>query len=283
MAPATASDMPGTPAKHATQLERKPTLAKMPDADPNAQSESDELLSLLMGGKAPEQEAEEGEEAEQGQPAKPAETEEFDGAEVLARFGNDPNKLAKSYTQSEKRMRQLEAQNDLLKKGFTAAPAAPAGQPTAPATGKSDINPFDAKKLGDTFLDDIPKSLESLHQSMTSSMTQQLNDRTDPLLHEVIKLKLEKSFPGLIDDASYEVIRNLGRQERIDEEAGGTPITENSGQTPKPQATVKKKSGKMWKLSDLRKIMNRPDYEWNTKVQAEVETIMNEKRFIRDV
>jgi len=198
MAPTPGREVPTTPRvmePHRAQLSRAfnqpPPVEKKPD------QEMDALLGDL--------------EAEAADAEGSAATTESDIRKIMAKYGGQSEELAKALLNQQRLTSQKDTQIHLLtqKPGATPAPPPTPVQMPAPVMPQVALKPWDSKKIGAKFLDDIPASLEELHEHTVGT----LNTRVTPIEQAVTALQitfaLDREFPGLITKDSMPIIDAL--------------------------------------------------------------------------
>ncbi len=251
--------------------------------------------------------------------AAPAATSEAtassDDADIdayIKRFKGTPEELikqlAKSGVHAEKRMRQVEAEKNLLLKGQPApvATVPPLVPPVAnvPVMSQVTINPFDYKKAGDTLLDNPADRFKEFDEHLTSKAQKMVSEMFTPLYAEALDNRLFRKFPDVVTEENLDVIKamaftsegasdwdkltNAVKKYSQGTNPHGTPgMTDQdvekmklAAQQPTPQA--KTGGAKMWKQSELRKIMQRRDYANDPKWRVLVDKAYAENRVLRD-
>jgi hypothetical protein len=248
-------------------------LAPMPA--PPKDPELDSLLADLDAEMAPEGEGAEKESATKVE--EPAEA-----TAIYTRFKIDPMKateaekaLVKSYAESEKRMRQMEAQTQALLKATATPGQPPATQPPSPIMGQVQVQPWKPKEVGEKFLDDIPGSLDQLRTHVLGTVQAQLDQIMGPVYSELVEARLDREFPGVMTKESIPIIKVLAQsaegQTILDkyraaaktyQETYGTPIpkTETSEAKPKvgqPGATAKPTGKRIFYRDEIQKALSR--------------------------
>lgn len=257
--------------------------------------------------------------------AEPAATDEGVDA-ILKRFKGSPEEIArqiaKSYGESEKTMRQLQNEKALLLAGKT-LPAQNPGMATAPTTGQPvaqpaqmapasqqvTVNPFDYKKAGSQFLDDIEGTLKSFddHQNgrVAASINQVVQNLMVPMYDELLQMRFSAQFPEVVSEDSWPIIKVLASQSEgaTDREklingvkkyqkqivlpaqtgsvTGEMADMRASVQQPSAQASAAPDK-RTYKLSQIRKIMQRPDYGSDSAIVRRIEAAFAEGRVDRN-
>lgn len=259
--------------------------------------------------------------------AAPVQTDEGEDPleTILNRFqGTTEEKMkqmAKSYGASEKALRQLQQEKALLLAGkplppqnpgmATAAPPSPVAQPAqmVPVTQQVTVNPFDYKKAGSQFLDDIEGTLKSFDEHQSSRVAQSINQVVQnlmvPVYDEVLQMRFASQFPDVVTEDNWPIIKVLASQSEgaTDREklingvkkyqkqitlpamSGGV-----SGEMAEMRASVQQPSAvasagvdkKTYKMSQIRKIMQRPDYGNDLEIVRRIETAFSEGRVDRN-
>jgi hypothetical protein len=248
-------------------------------------------------------------------------TEEIEGIDpdaILKRFKGTPEEIAKqiakSYGASEKRMRQLEAEKQLLLKGQPANTAGGAASTTvanqpapAPVNQQIVVNPFDYKKAGDTWLDAPEKHLEEFEKHVTNKNAAAVMDVFRPIYIEQLNQKLFRKFGDVINDDNIEVIHAMARNsegasdyERLTNAAQKyrdslrpaqaqdheVEDMKNAARTPSPQGrTTKGSSTRTYRESEIRtareKLMRSGEYQKDPRHAARFERLYAEGRIKR--
>jgi hypothetical protein len=247
------------------------------------------------------------------EPQRAAPDADMDVEEILKRFKGSPEEiakqLAKSYSASEKRMRQLEAEKNLLvKQGVQ-----PVGQPqpvqqAAPVMQQVRVQPtFDFKKAGDKFLDAPDQHLQNLAEHIQGTAQNQLLEMAGPIYEELIDARLFRKFPDVVTDENLDVIKAMAHTEtgnsrwekvlsaahKYKTSMSAKPITQQNAevqamqqaaQTPSPQART---SGdkKMYKQSYLQELIQNKtrtgEYQRDPKYRRLIDTAYREGRVLR--
>lgn len=263
-----ASSVPPRPPVIAVQRVARP--------QPNASNEPDPLLAELAAEFGSAKEGSTGEPVQ----ATAAETgQEFDTDvdTILKRFKGTPEEvtkqLAKSYAESEKRMRRLEQEKTLLvQHGTQQATVTPTVQPQVKV-----VPTFDYKKWGDTFLDKPDERVKELEAHLQAQSEQAMLAVAGPLYEEAIDNRLFRKFGHLVTEDNLDLIKAMAQNEpgtnrwektvsAVKKYEAAMPHAINTAnadvatmvqavQTPAPQART---SGhkKMWKESELRTLMH---------------------------
>lgn len=307
-------DVAKGPAKAAVSRAVPPHLRQQATA-------SDEDVNAILEGGTEEMNAPESPQAE------PVGDEGVEA--ILSRFKGSPEEiarqLAKSYAASEKTMRQLQNEKALLlSSGGKPLPpqnpgmqaAQPAGTPVAqpasmvPVTQQVNVNPFDYKKAGSNFLDDIEGTLKSFDEHQNGRMAQSINQVVQnlmvPMYDEMLQMKFSRQFPEVVNEESWPIIKVLasqsdGASDRDKLMAGVKKYQKQmvlpsasagvSGDMADMRASVQQPSAtasgsstdkKVYKISAIRKIMGRQDYGNDQDVVRRIEAAIAEGRVDRN-
>lgn len=241
--------------------------------------------------------------------------EDFDPDTILKRFKGSPDEiakqLAKSYANSEKRMRQLENEKQLLMQQVThpapgqSQPVVPAAPVVPPVQQQVQITPqFDYKKWGEQLLehpDERAKELVDYAAAVTQDKL--LRDFIAPLYDAEVENRLFRKFPDVVTEENLDVLKAMAYKEpgtnrweklvnAVAKYKAAMPTTttpsvpvdvqqmQQAAHQPTPQARTSEK--KMWKASDLRKLMQRPDYKTDPSKRALVDRAYAEGRVLRE-
>lgn len=173
-----------------------------------------EPVSVAEADGFDELEAELGGTDETAAPAVSADTD-TDTSDILKRFKGTPDEvakqIAKSYAESEKRMRQLEAEKQMLLKGQ--APTAPAPVvPVTPQTNQLHVQPtFNYKRFKDDILDHGDTVAQEFEQHLTSSLDQKVAQVVAPLYEEAIDNRLFRKFGDVVTDDNLDLIKAMAQ------------------------------------------------------------------------
>lgn len=248
--------------------------------------------------------------------AAPASEADADVDTILKRYKGTPDEvakqLAKSYKESEKRMRQLENEKKLLMQGQPQ----PTPQPQAPAPifaqhasqGQVQVTPqFDYKKWGEKLLDDPAERAKEFESHLKGTLEQKLVEVAAPLYEEALENRLFRKFPDVVTEENLDVIKAMAhtepganRWEKITSAVQKykqsmpthqtQPMTpemqsmQASVQSPTPQA---KPTGekKMWKESDIQKVMRDKirtgEYQRDPRIRQRIDLAYREGRVLR--
>jgi hypothetical protein len=305
-------DVPKTQPRPAVSRNVPPHLLREPAAS------DDDLASLLDQAVVADVP---GASTDVGAEAGSASTEDAVEA-ILKRFKGSPEEIArqiaKSYGESERTMRQLQNEKAALLAGKPLPPqnagmptptvTAPVAQPApvVPAGQQVTVNPFDYKKAGSQFLDDIEGTLKSFdeHQKghVVASINQVVQNLMVPVYDEVLQMRFAAQFPEVVNEDSWPIIKVLASQsegatdrEKLvngvkkyqkqivlpahsGEVTGDMADMRASVQQPSATAASAGTDKKIYKLSVIRKIMNRGDYGNDPKIVKQLEAAFAEGR-----
>lgn len=252
--------------------------------------------------------------AQQAAETTPEATGDGDEIEgILKRFKGSPDEIArqiaKSYSASEKRMRQLESEKQLLvKQGGQPTVQQPVAQAVAPVMQQVQVVPtFDFKKAGDKFLDAPDQHLKDLATHIQSSAEQKLFEVAAPIYEELIDARLFRKYPDVVTEENLDVIKAMAHTEaganRWEKTVNAvtkyktsmptmTPRTPNAEvqamqqatQTPAPQARASGEK-KMWKESDIQSTIQKKirsgEYQRDPRFRTLIDTAYREGRVLR--
>lgn len=276
-----------------------------PPAEPSAPSDIMQELQAEFGTPAPAQGEPTAVETEQA----PLEMDDDADAvaNVLKRFKGSPEEiakqLAKSYTHAEKRVRKLEQEKTLLMQPQTqpvqtqqaVAPLVPQQTQVVPA--------FKYERFKDEILDKGDEVAKEFEQHLTSTTEQKMAQFLGPVYNELVDNRLFRKHGDVVTEENLPVIKAMAQHEPGDnpmqklesavakyrqampslvkKENKDVQEMQAAVQTPAPAA---RKSGdkKMWKASDLRKQMQRPEYRYDPNLRSMIDRAYAEGRVLRD-
>jgi hypothetical protein len=292
-----AKTVPPRPANPIVQRVQRPV--EQAQAEPSILDE----LHAELGGPIPDQ-------AQAPVQSQPDEADaDVDG--ILSRFkGSDSERLkalAKSYKESEKRMRHLENERKLFTNGQPAQPAQPQAQPVQ-ATQQVSVTPtFDYKRVKDRILDEPDAILQDFEKHIVGKSGQALANILNPVVEEVLNMKLQNKFPDVVNEDNLDIIKAMAHNEvgqnpweklvsaanKYKATTTGNLVTkpnqevqdmQAATQTPSPQARTSGEK-KMWKESQIRaemaKKMKTGEYQRDHSWRNLIDTAYREGRVLR--
>lgn len=231
-------------------------------------------------------------------------------ASVLKRFKGSPEEiakqLAKSYTHAEKRVRKLEQEKTLLMnphaQAAQATPQAPALVPTLPQ--QTQVAPqFNYKRFKDDILDKGDEIAQEFEKHLTTTTEQKLAQFLGPVYSELVDNRLFRRHGDVVTEENLDVIKAMAQREPgenpwqklenavakykqampslVKKENKDVQEMQQAVQTPAPAAR-KATDKKMWKASDLRKQMQRPEYRYDVNLRNMIDRAYAEGRVLRD-
>ena len=245
-------------------------------------------------------------------PAPATEPDDLDVSTILQRFKGSPDEiakqLAKSYSESEKRMRKMEQERQLLlKQGMQPVQPQPVQPVVQPNQQMQVVPTFDYKKAGDKFLDAPDQHLKSLAEHIQGSAEQKLFEVAAPIYEELIDARLFRKYPDVVTEENLDVIKAMAhtapganRWEKIVSAVKSyqasvptmnTPkqnpevqAMQQAAQTPSPQARTSGEK-KMYKQSYIQSLMDQKirtgEYQRDPKWRNLIDTAYREGRVIR--
>lgn len=200
---------PGASPAVGPNLSRVQRVSAQPEpaqAEPDA---FDEMVAELEGGD------------EEPSAPQPQGDQTDDGVEsILKRYKGSPEEVArqvaKSYRESEKRMRQMEQEKALLLKAQGSAPAQPQPQPQqhAPLVQQPmqqvQVKPqFDYKKWGQSLLDEPDVRAKELEAHIAGGVKQEFMQMLAPVYDELVNAKLMLEHGDVVTKENLDIIKAL--------------------------------------------------------------------------
>jgi hypothetical protein len=228
---------------------------------------------------------------------------------ILKRYKGNPDEIArqiaKSYSNSEKRLRKLEQENRLLMNTNQVVTPPPASPPVQPM-GMQQVQAapaFNYKRVKDEILDKGDEIFKDFEGHVDQKLDQKLAQLVGPLYNEALDNRLFRKFGDIVTEENLDVIKAMAHREpgetpwdklhnAVTKYRQAMPNTapkqnadiqqmETAAQTPAPKARATSEK-KMWKASDLRKVMQRPEYRYDLALRAQVDRAYAEGRVLRD-
>lgn len=245
----------------------------------------------------------------QAPPAGDTDDEAENIAAILKRFKGSPDdiakQLAKSYSHAEKRVRKLEQEKSLLMHPPT-PPAAPAPSPAPIVVPQQTqvVPEFNYKRVKEEILDKGDEIFKEFEGHVTQRVDQKLAQLVGPLYNEALDNRLFRKFGDVVTEENLDVIKAMAQREpgdtpwdklqsavakyrqamptRVATPNAEVKVMEDAAKSPAPKARATSGDKKMWKASDLRKVMQRPEYRYDLQLRSMVDRAYAEGRVMRD-
>jgi len=242
-------------------------------------------------------------------------SDDADVDSILKRFKGSPDEvakqLAKSYRESEKRMRQLEAERQFFLNGGGTQPAIqaaspPVVQPVQNGMPQSAVIPqFNYKRFKDDILDRGDEVAQEFEQHIARQVEQKIVEVAAPLYEEALDGKIFRHFSEIVTADNLDLIKAMAhsepgntRWEKVVNAIGKYKAAMPAGmrvnpevqqmqvnaETPRPQAQSSH-GKKMWKESAIRAQMNKliksGEYTRNPQWRISFDAAYREGRVVR--
>lgn len=292
------------PNRASVQHVQRPAPPSLEQATP---SDIMQELQAEFGGNAPAQGEQPATETEQ--PIAELDDDAEAVSAILKRFKGSPEEIAKqiakSYTHAEKRVRKLEQEKTLLMNP-QAQPAQiqPQAQVVPMVPQQAQVVPaFNYKRFKDNILDEGDAVAQDFEKHLTSTVDQKIAQLVGPLYDEALDNRLFRFHADVVTEENLPVIKAMAQREQganvwekmqaaiakykqampslVKKDNKDVQEMQAAVQTPAPAA---RKSGdkKMWKASDLRKQMQRPEYRYDPTIRNMIDRAYAEGRVLRD-
>lgn len=240
-------------------------------------------------------------------PAPELDDEADNIAAILKRFKGSPDEvakqLAKSYSHAEKRVRKLEQEKTLLMnpqaQSVQTAPTAP-----MPVPQQVPVLPtFNYKRFKDDILDKGDEIAQEFEGHIAKTTEAKLAQFLGPVYNELVDNRLFRKYGDIVTEENLDVIKAMAQREQgenpwqklesavskyrqampslVKKENKDVQEMQAAVQTPAPSAR-KAPAQKMWKASDLRKQMQRPEYRYDPALRGMIDRAYAEGRVLRD-
>ena len=228
-------------------------------------------------------------------------------AAILKRFKGSPEEvakqIAKSYHHAEKGLRKAQQEKALLMTQQTQpAPSTPQAPLTMPQQTQV-VPAFNYKRFKDDILDKGDEIAKEFEGHITSTVDQKIAQLVGPLYDEALDNRLFRFHGDVVTEENLPVIKAMAQREQgqniwekmqaavgkykqampslVKKENKDVQEMQAAVQSPAP---VARKAGekKMWKASDLRKQMQRPEYRYDPQLRNMIDRAFAEGRVLRD-
>jgi hypothetical protein len=226
---------------------------------------------------------------------------------ILKRFKGSPEEvakqLAKSYSHAEKRVRKLEQEKTLLMNP-QATPAQAAPTTPLPIPQQAQVLPaFNYKRFKDDILDKGDEIAQEFEGHIAKTTEAKLAQFLGPVYNELVDNRLFRKYGDVVTEENLDVIKAMAQREQgenpwqklegavakyrqampslVKKDNPDVQEMQAAVQTPAPSAR-KSPTQKMWKASDLRKQMQRPEYRYDPALRSMIDRAYAEGRVLRD-